>query len=134
MPNFPTSDPAQFIQGCPVLHVRDVPQIAGYFRDVFGFRWDFDGEDYAVVWRDNSAVEFIKALIDPSGVYLFQWIRDLDAYYAEVRETDWGANDVIGGAHGGHGFDRPRVAVRWFRTASSVHRASLRMKPGSQLE
>jgi predicted enzyme related to lactoylglutathione lyase len=85
MPDYPTSDPAQFIQGCPVLHVRDVPQLAGYFRDVLGFRWDFGGEDYAVVWRDNSAVHFVKALIDPSGVHLFQWIRDVDAYFAEVR-------------------------------------------------
>ena len=67
------------------MHVRDVPQLAGYFRDVLGFRWDFGGEDYAVVWRDNSAVHFVKALIDPSGVHLFQWIRDVDAYYAEVR-------------------------------------------------
>jgi hypothetical protein len=85
MPDYPTSDPAQFIQGCPVLHVRDVAQLAGYFRDVLGFRWDFGDEHYAVVWRDNSAVHFKKALIDPSGVHLFQWIRDVDTYYAEVR-------------------------------------------------
>ena len=43
-------------------------------------------------------------------------------------------DNVAGGDHGGHGFARPSVVVRWFRTASSVHRASRRMKPGSQLE
>ena len=36
--------------------------------------------------------------------------------------------------HGGQGFARPSVMVRWCRTASSVQRASRRMKPGSQLE
>ena len=84
MPDFPTSDPAQFIQGAPVLHVRDVVAVASYFRDVLGFHWDFGDERYAVVWRDNAAVHLTKADIEPTGVHLFQWIRDVDAYYAEI--------------------------------------------------
>jgi predicted enzyme related to lactoylglutathione lyase len=84
VPDYPTSNPAQFIQGCPVLHVRDVVTLAGYFRDVLGFCWDFGDERYAVVWRDNSAVHFMKAADDPTGVHLFQWIRDVDSYHAEV--------------------------------------------------
>ena len=84
MPDHPTSSPAQFIQGCPVLHVPNVAAVAGFFRDVLGFRWDFGGDDYAVVWRDNSAVHLTKGERDPTGVHLFQWIRDVDAYHQEV--------------------------------------------------
>lgn len=84
MPDFPKSDPAQFIQGCPVLHVADVVAYATYFRDVLGFRWDFGDEHYAVVWRENSAVHFVRGSDAPTGVHLFQWIRDVDAYHAEV--------------------------------------------------
>lgn len=84
MPNQPTSDPAQFIQGCPVLHVRDVIAVASYFRDVLGFQWDFGDEQYAVVWRDNSAVHLTKGERDPFNVHLFQWIRNVDAYHEEV--------------------------------------------------
>ncbi len=84
MPDHPTSNPAQFIQGCPVLHVRDVVALASYFRDVLGFRWDFGDENYAVVWRDNSAVHLAKGAEDPTGIDLFQWIRDVDGYHAEI--------------------------------------------------
>ncbi len=84
MPEHPTSNPTQFIQGCPVLHVRDVRVLASYFRDVLGFCWDFGDESYAVVWRDNSAIHLMKAANDPSGVHLFQWIRDVDGYHAEI--------------------------------------------------
>jgi hypothetical protein len=84
MPAYPTSEPSQFIQGCPVLHVLDVTSLASYFRDVLGFRWDFGDEHYAVVWRDNSAVHFVKASEEPAGVHLYQWLRDVDAYHAEI--------------------------------------------------
>jgi hypothetical protein len=36
------------------------------------------------VWRDNSAVHFLKADEALSGIHLFQWIRDVDAYHAEI--------------------------------------------------
>jgi hypothetical protein len=93
MPSFPTSNPAQFIQGCPVLHVPDVIAIASYFRDVLGFTWDFGDENYAVVWRDNSAVHLMKGERDPTGIHLFQWIRDVDAYHMEIAVR--GANVTI---------------------------------------
>jgi hypothetical protein len=84
VPDHPTSTPAQFIQGCPVLHVPDVLATAVYFRDVLGFHWDHGDEHYAVVWRDNSAIHLTKGQHEPSGVHLFQWIRDVDAYHAEI--------------------------------------------------
>ena len=84
MPAHPTSAPAQFIQGAPVLHVRDVSGMAAYFRDTLGFTWDFGDENYAVVWRENSAIHLVKRDGEPSNVHLFQWVRDVDACYAEV--------------------------------------------------
>ncbi len=49
MPDRPTSDPTQFIQGAPVLHVADVKATAAYYRDILGFKWDFGDGEYSVV-------------------------------------------------------------------------------------
>ena len=84
MPALPSSDPAQFVQGTPVLHVQDVKGTAAFYRDILGFTWDFGDETYAVVWRDNSAIHFVRDDRNPSGVHLFQWIRDVDAYHQEL--------------------------------------------------
>jgi hypothetical protein len=51
MPELPSSNPRQFVQGAPVLHVPDVMGAAVFYRDVLGFTWDFGDETYAVVWR-----------------------------------------------------------------------------------
>jgi len=94
MPERPSSAPRQFIQGAPVLHVPDVLATAAYYRDVLGFTWDFGDEDYAVVWRENSAIHFAKGKARPSGVHLFQWVQDADACHREVAER--GAEVVVG--------------------------------------
>jgi catechol 2,3-dioxygenase-like lactoylglutathione lyase family enzyme len=86
MPDRPTSYPKQFIQGAPVLHVADVRTTATYYRDILGFKWDFGGEEYSVVWRDNSAIHLARGEHPPTGIHLFQWVRDVDAYYREIRE------------------------------------------------
>ena len=41
MPKLPSSNPKQFVQGAPVLHVSDVVATAAFYRDVLGFMWDF---------------------------------------------------------------------------------------------
>src|SRR6185369_6057253 len=84
MPDLPSSNPRQFIQGAPVLHVPNVIGTATFYRDVLGFTWDFDDESYAVVWRDNSAIHLVKGDTRPSGIHLFQWVKDVDAYYKEL--------------------------------------------------
>ena len=84
MPEEPTANPRQFIPGAPVLHVPDVVATATFYRDVLGFTWDFGDECYAVVWRDNSAVHLVHGDRSPTGVHLFQWVRDVDAYHREV--------------------------------------------------
>jgi predicted enzyme related to lactoylglutathione lyase len=84
MPKVPSSNPRQFVQGALVLHVPDVVVTAAFYRDVLGFTWDFGDDTYAVVWRDNSAIHFVKDQTSPSGIHLFQWVKDVDAYYDEV--------------------------------------------------
>jgi predicted enzyme related to lactoylglutathione lyase len=66
------------------LHVPDVQAAATFYRDRLGFTWDFGDESYAVVWRDNSAIHFMHDAAAPTGVHLFQWIRDIDAYHREI--------------------------------------------------
>ena len=84
MPELPSSNPKQFVQGAPVLHVSDVVATAAFYRDVLGFVWDFGDQSYAVVWRDNSAIHFVRDGASPRGVHLFQWVKDVDGYYNEV--------------------------------------------------
>src|SRR5215467_14451953 len=84
MPALPSSNPKQFVQGAPVLHVPDISATAVFYRDVLGFTWDFGVETYAVVWRDNSAIHFVRDEGEPRSVHLFQWVKDVDAYYREV--------------------------------------------------
>ena len=86
MPVHPSANPKQFIQGAPVLHVPNVEVTASYYRDVLGFTWDFGDENYSVVWRDNSAIHFVKDERTPAGIHLFQWIRDVDAYFEEISK------------------------------------------------
>jgi uncharacterized glyoxalase superfamily protein PhnB len=84
MPAPPSSNPTQFVQGAPVLHVGDVAATAAFYRDVLGFTWDFSEEAYAVVWRDNSAIHLVRGEGSPSGVHLFQWVKDVDGYFREL--------------------------------------------------
>ncbi len=49
MPNLPSSNPKQFIQGAPALHVPDVKATATFYRDVLGFNWDFGDDDYSIL-------------------------------------------------------------------------------------
>jgi catechol 2,3-dioxygenase-like lactoylglutathione lyase family enzyme len=86
MPAPPSSNPGQFVQGAPVLHVPDVRATAAFYRDLLGFRCDFGDETYAVVWRDNSAIHFVRDDGGPHGVHLFQWVKDVDGYYREILE------------------------------------------------
>ena len=94
MPVPPSSNPTQFVQGAPVLHVTNVEATAAFYRDVLGFTWDFGDEVYAVVWRDNSAIHFVRGNGSPSGVHLFQWVKDVDAYFREI--VDRGAQVASG--------------------------------------
>src|SRR5256886_2876315 len=57
MPAPPSSDPKQFVQGAPVLHVPDVAATAAFYRDVLGFTSDFGDDRYAVVRSEEHTSE-----------------------------------------------------------------------------
>ena len=86
MPDFPTSTPAQFYQGAPILPVADVPATAAFYERVLGFRSDpgTATTEYAVVWRDNAAVHLSKGEPAPGGVRLFFWVKDVNALHEEL--------------------------------------------------
>jgi predicted enzyme related to lactoylglutathione lyase len=84
-----------------VLHVQDVKGTAAFYRDTLGFTWDYGDDRYAVVWRDNSAVHFVRDDRNPSGVHLFQWVKDVDAYHQELVSR--GAAIAAGPADQPHG-------------------------------
>src|SRR3954469_26029579 len=84
MPEPPSSNPKQFVQGAPVLHVSDVVATAAFYRAGVGFIWYFGDQSYAVVWRDNSAIHCVRGDASTRGVHLFQWVKDVDAYYTEI--------------------------------------------------
>jgi catechol 2,3-dioxygenase-like lactoylglutathione lyase family enzyme len=86
MSGYPSSNPTQFVQGSAVLHVPDVAVAVAFYRDVLGFACDFGDDNYAVVWRDNSALHFVKRDASPAGVHPFQWVRDVDALHRELKE------------------------------------------------
>ena len=86
MPDMPTSKPAQFCQGAPLLLVPDVGATADFYRSVLGFTSDSgaDTAEYSVVWRDNAAVHLAQGEHPPSGVRIFFWVQDVNTLYEEV--------------------------------------------------
>ncbi len=88
MPGIPHAHPEQFVQSAAVLHVPDVLAAAAFYRDVLGFTFDFGDAYYAVVWRENAALHFSKGQRAPQDIHLFFWIRNVDAYYEEIRGRD----------------------------------------------
>jgi predicted enzyme related to lactoylglutathione lyase len=90
MPDRPSANPKQFVQCAPAIHVLDVEATARYYRDVLGFTWDFGDANYAVVWRDNAAIHFVRGEREPRGVHLFFWVCDVDACHRELAAR--GAN------------------------------------------
>lgn len=85
MPDRPTEHARQFIQAAPVLHVDDVQATVAFYRDRLGFNSDYGDATYAVVWRENAAVHFVKGDGEPQGVDLFFWVEDVDSYCDEAR-------------------------------------------------
>ena len=85
VPDQPNDNPKQFIQGAPVLHVKDPQASAEFYRDKLGFNFDFAMDGYSIVWRDNSAIHFSQGPVEVAGMAIFQWVVDVDAYYAELK-------------------------------------------------
>lgn len=97
MPDVPTSTPKQFYQGSPLLTVSDVAATADFYRNSLGFKTDPGGEtpEYSVVWRDNAAVHLALGNEPPTGVRIFFWVRDVNAFHSEVVERGVAINVPI---------------------------------------
>ena len=95
MPAPPKTEVNQVIQGAPVIQVRDPQSTAEYYRDVFGFEFDFshDSGYYTVVWRDNAAIHFVRGEEPATGVRIFLWVKDADEVFAEFSKA--GANITV---------------------------------------
>ena len=87
MPRPPTSDVQQVIQGAPVVQVESPQKTAEYYRDVLGFEFDYGTDNYAVVWRDNAAIHFVKDERRASGVKIFLWVKNADEVRSELGKT-----------------------------------------------
>ena len=68
----------------PVVQVESPKKTAEYYRDVLGFEFDYGTDGYAVVWRDNAAIHFIKDEKRASGVKIFLWVKNADEVRAEL--------------------------------------------------
>jgi len=90
MPALPSSNPAQFVQGAPVLHVADVEATAVFYRDVLGFaglrRQNITPLSGAITPRFT----LFEAMRARRAFTCFQWVKDVDAYFREV--VDRGAH------------------------------------------
>ena len=87
MPDKPSSSVRQFIQGAPIVQVAELEQTAAYFRDVLGFNFDYGDGQYAVVWRGNTALHFVRSPESVRGVQLFFWVADVQALYQEYSRA-----------------------------------------------
>jgi predicted enzyme related to lactoylglutathione lyase len=98
MPNVPTSDPAQFVQGAPILEVPDVRATAEFYHTALGFTSDAGTEsaDYTVLWRDNAAIHLARGNRVPEGVRVFFWVRDVNALHEHVQRQGIAIDVPIG--------------------------------------
>jgi hypothetical protein len=85
VPRKPSSEPAQFLQGAPVLEVVSVELTVEFFVHSLGFLCDFQSSEYGVVWRDNVALHFIRSNDIPRPIRMFHWLVDVNAYYDELQ-------------------------------------------------
>ena len=60
-------------------------QTVSFYCDLLGFHSDFGDAQYAVVWRENAAIHFTRSYTITTGIHLFVWIRDVNAYYTEIQ-------------------------------------------------
>ena len=72
MPALPSSNPAQFVQGAPVLHVQDVKGTATFYRDILGFEvvTDSGGGDSSswILLRLNDVYLMLNDQYEPDSV------------------------------------------------------------------
>lgn len=83
--------PPMMQKALPELPFNDVAAAVAYYRDVLGFRINYQQHDLGVMDRDEITVLLIARTDRHSGIGSFEvYIEDADALYAELRAK--GAN------------------------------------------
>jgi catechol 2,3-dioxygenase-like lactoylglutathione lyase family enzyme len=88
---------SRILRGAPYFLVPNVSTTGVYYRDVFGFRLEYEGgspPEFAVVSRDGCALMLRRApepkRIEPNeargGTWdAFFWVADVEALYEELK-------------------------------------------------
>ena len=80
-----------FLQITPFMHVPDVDEAVGFFRDILGFETLWREWDYAYVEREGCGIRILQNRGNdgaPPGNRRFCYyvdVRDVDALYAELK-------------------------------------------------
>jgi catechol 2,3-dioxygenase-like lactoylglutathione lyase family enzyme len=72
----------------PILHVRSLKASQAYYRDVLGFKidWDYgDPPDFGAVSRGHSVFFLCQGCVSPPGAWMMIFARDVDKLYDELR-------------------------------------------------
>ncbi len=87
----PPSPPPMMRQALPELPFDDVAAAVAYYRDVLGFRINYQQQDLGVMYRDEVTVLLIARSERHTGIGSFEvYVENADALYAELRAK--GAN------------------------------------------
>jgi catechol 2,3-dioxygenase-like lactoylglutathione lyase family enzyme len=74
------------LKALPELPFDDVPAAVKYYRDVLGFRINYQQHDLGVMDRDEITVLLVARTAEHQGMGSFEvYVRDADALYAELR-------------------------------------------------
>ena len=82
---------SNFLQITPFMHVPDIDQAVGFFRDILGFEPRWREVDYAYVEREGCGIRILQNRGDdgaPPGnrrFYYYVDVRDVDALHAELK-------------------------------------------------
>jgi catechol 2,3-dioxygenase-like lactoylglutathione lyase family enzyme len=73
-------------EALPELPFDDVPAAVAYYRDVLGFRINYQQDDLGVMYRDAITVLLISRTEQHTGIGSFEvYVEDADALYEELQ-------------------------------------------------
>ncbi len=92
----------------PILHVRSLKASQAYYRDMLGFKVDWEyGEppDFGAVSRSHSVIFLCQDCVTPPGAWTMIFARDVDKLYDELRarhalirqpptDMPWGTREI----------------------------------------
>jgi catechol 2,3-dioxygenase-like lactoylglutathione lyase family enzyme len=88
---FPPPPPPLLSKALPELPFDDVAAAVAYYRDVLGFRVNYEQHDLGVMYRDEVTLLLIARTEPHAGIgSAYVYVEDADALHAELRAK--GAN------------------------------------------